>query len=917
MSSSLNDESLLLEFVAESRDHLSSIEPDLLILERDGAQTDAEIINRVFRAIHSIKGASGFFGLEAVKSLSHCMENVLMLVRDGKLIPNPAIMDPLLLGVDRLRLMLDDIQASEQVSYQDVVASLEAVINQEDTGTVNLIPSAEGKDSKESSGSCIFKPDRIAVESAIRNGQNLFLIQVFLDADLLQKERNPLQFMDTLLAVGVVLETILDIAAIPSLEKALESKLPLTFLYATVLEIDLLPEAFDIPAEQFSQLQVEDLFASEITTALPEISSYSSESSQIIDPPAEEKSTPQAQSLPSQKAGASSPATANDSNESIRVKVDLLNRLMDLAGELVLARNQLTRAFQSQSSASNEMGNIIQNVDLVTSDLQEHIMQTRMQPLSSVFGKFPRVVRDLSRQLGKEINLQMSGEEVELDKSILENLSDPLTHLIRNCCDHALEMPDIREKTGKQREGNIFLRAYQESGHLNIEVVDDGAGIDHEKVAQKALEKGVISESELRQLTPQEQVNLIFKPGFSTAEKVTDVSGRGVGMDVVRTNIEQIGGSISVETEKGKGTTILLRLPLTLAIVPSLVISTAQQIFAVPQINLVELVCVTAAQISSKIEKVGSASVLRLRGKLLPLVKLADVLGLEKSYLDAESRQLKPDERESIHDQRLENIAPAFVKERRSNTQSDYNILVLKSGTQQYGLIVDEIRDIEEIVVKPLSLFVKNCKCFSGATIMGDGRVAMILDVGGVIGMAGLSFVELAAEEEKINRDLLLNDPQALKDQEKSSLLFNSSPDEIFAIPLDSILRLEKIKLAQVEKLGNQKFLPYEGKSMTLLFLDEHLPVSPIKADLEEAYLIIPKAGNFKVGIIASTIIDTVDVSVQKDSVMKHPGVLGSAVINNHITLVLSSQGLLSAAGLYNNEDRSEEWQADHLQPLY
>jgi two-component system chemotaxis sensor kinase CheA len=917
VSSSLNDESLLLEFVAESRDHLSSIEPDLLILERDGAQTDAEIINRVFRAIHSIKGASGFFGFEAVKYLSHCMENVLMLVRDGKLIPNPAIMDPLLLGVDRLRLMLDDIQASEQVSYQDVVASLEAVINQEDTGTVNLIPSAEGKDSKENSGSYLFKPDRIAVESAIRNGQNLYSIQVFMDADLLQKERNPLQFMDTLLAVGVILETMLDISAIPSLEKALETKLPLTFLYASVLEMDLLPEAFDIPLEQFAQLQVADLFESEIIVTAPDIISHASEPNKTIEPPAEEKSITQTQPLPSQKAGASSVATTNDSNESIRVKVDLLNRLMDLAGELVLARNQLTRAFQSQSSASNEMGNIIQNVDLVTSDLQEHIMQTRMQPLSSVFGKFPRVVRDLSRQLGKEISLQMSGEEVELDKSILENLSDPLTHLIRNCCDHALEMPDIREKTGKQREGNIFLKAYQESGHLNIEVVDDGAGIDHEKVAQKALEKGVISESELRQLTPQEQVNLIFKPGFSTAEKVTDVSGRGVGMDVVRTNIEQIGGSISIETEKGKGTTILLRLPLTLAIVPSLVIRTAQQIFAVPQINLVELVCVTAAQISSKIEKVGSASVLRLRGKLLPLVKLADVLGLEKSYLDVESQQLKSDDRKIIHDQRLENIAPEFVKERRSNTQSDYNILVLKSGNQQYGLIVDEIKDIEEIVVKPLSLFVKNCKCFSGATIMGDGRVAMILDVGGVIGMAGLSFAELTAEEEKINRELLLDDPRSLKAQEKSSLLFNSAPDEIFAIPLDSILRLEKIKLAQVEKLGNQKFLPYEGKSMTLLFLNEHLPVSPIKADLEEAYLIIPKAGNFRVGIIASTIIDTVDVSVQKDSAMKHPGVLGSAVINNHITLVLSSQGLLSAAGLYNNEDRSEEWQADHLQPSY
>ncbi|WP_373531353.1 chemotaxis protein CheA [Vampirovibrio sp.] len=907
MASSLNDESLLLEFVIESREHLLSIEPDLLVMERDGAETDADIINRVFRAIHSIKGAAGFFGLEAVKSLGHCMENVLMLVRDGKLLPSPLVMDPLLLGVDRLRSMLDDIQASEQVVYQDLVDQLENVIHGgPNTSAPVQISTVEGAPKDEALS--YFNPDRIAVESAVRNGQTLYSLKVFMDGDLSRKDRNPLQFMDTLLGVGIVLDTMLDISGIPSLAEALSSPLPLRFLYASVLELDLLPIAFDIPAEQISRLQVNELFGTEASN---EVKTQSTESAQASD----EKQTTTTETpkkQPKNTAGGSV-----DSNESIRVKVELLNRLMDLAGELVLARNQLTRAFQSHNQSNSDLGNIIQNVDLVTSDLQEHIMQTRMQPISSVFGKFPRVVRDLAKQLHKEIGLEMTGEEVELDKSILENLSDPLTHLIRNCCDHALEKPDVREKNGKPKEGSIFLRAYQESGHLNIEVVDDGAGIDHEVIAQKALEKGLLTEATLRQLSPQEQVNLIFAPGFSTAEKVTDVSGRGVGMDVVRTNIEQIGGSINIETEKGKGTTITLRLPLTLAIVPSLVVSTADQVFAVPQINLVELVCVTTAQISSRIEKVGSASVLRLRGKLLPLIRLSDVLGLEKYYLDPQSQLLKVDERETIHDQRLESTTPAFIPERRINPQGDYNILVLKSGNREYGLIVDEIKDIEEIVVKPLSQFLKSCKCFSGATIMGDGRVAMILDVGGLIGMVGLSFGEVAAEEEKRNLSSKLANSQTLQGEKKSSLLFHCAPGEIFAISLESILRLEKIKLSSVEKLGNQRFLPYKGLSMKLLFLDEHLPVSPIQESLEEVYLIIPKGGNSKAGIIASSIIDTVDVAVEKDGSIKHPGVLGSAVINEHITLVLSSEGLLSAAGLSYKEDRSAEWPADPLQLSY
>lgn len=913
--SSLNDESLLLEFVAESREHLSTIEPDLLSLERDGGNTDPATINRVFRAIHSIKGASGFFGLEALKSLSHGMENILMLMRDGKLLPAPSVLDPLLVGVDRLRLMLDDIHNSESIQYRDVLQSLETLISGEypaapQTVTLATQPGEPGEATKKS----VFQPDHIAVETAMRNGQKLFSIQVFSDADLCARERNPLQFMETLITTGVILDSALDISEITGLDSALDANLPLLFLYASVLEKDLLSLTFDIPEAQITPLQVTDLFVSETAPepaketpaaqpAAPEVrpSLTNTEEISLADKPG--------------KSVVKATSSNTDSNESIRVKVDLLNRLMDLAGELVLARNQLTRAFESQeTSKSGGLKTIIQNVDLVTSDLQEHIMQTRMQPIASVFGKFPRVVRDLSKQLGKEIELQMSGEEVELDKSILENLSDPLTHLIRNCCDHGMEMPEAREQSGKPRQGAIVLKAYQESGHINISVTDDGSGIDHEKIAKKAMEKGLITEAGLRQMSPQEQVNLIFLPGFSTAEQVTDVSGRGVGMDVVRTNIEQIGGSISIETEKGTGTTILLRLPLTLAIIPSLVVETEQQTFAVPQINLVELVCVQTSQIASRIEKVGSAPVLRLRGKLLPLIKLSSVLGLDETYEHPHHDQLALERRDNIHDQRLLEDHPNLVRERRYDTQSDYNILVLKSGTQQYGLIVDKIRDIEEIVVKPLSQFLKNCKCFSGATIMGDGQVAMILDVSGIVATSGLCFSEINAEEERRNQETALN-LSNLRQDKQSILLFHSAPNEIFAVPLSSILRLEKFQVNAVEQMGHRKFLPYQGKSLQLIFLDDHLPVSPVAPELQEAYLIIPTFGDGLTGIVASRIIDAIDYSVQlEDSFIEHPGVSGSAVINNHVTLFLDPQGLFKSAGICKTTKRSTEWPADHFQ---
>ncbi len=949
---SLMDESLIQEFLTESREHLSSIEPDLLTLEKDGANTDPEIINRVFRAIHSIKGAAGFFGFEALKKLSHVMENLLMQIREHRISPNPAVIEPLLLGVDKLNLMVGDIQNSETVPYMDVAERLETILangGASDTSAPSTSKTSNNAAQEPQTASTMSghsnefyaEPDQL--EGCKSRGQSLFALE-YHTSDLTQNQQSPFTLMEQLHSFGVVLDCMWETETFGNLETCLEKDGTFQILFASVLEADLLSQALGLPENRIKALTFSMVGSNPQTPPLVTVSAASTNGT-MANAAASEGSlktetaaigsvmmAPELPETPSQESPRAStpnqpppmstdnssvheepkakvdpqpqrksPNPGSESMESVRVRVDLLNKLMDLAGEMVLSRNQLLRTVSKDETQGSGLSNIVQNIDLITSELQEHIMQTRMQPIGSVFGKFPRVVRDMARQLNKEIELQMSGEDVELDKSIIESLSDPLTHLIRNCCDHALEPPEERKKAGKPTTGTIILRAFHQDGQINISITDDGRGIDHHKIGQKALKNNLVTEAELNRMSPQEMVNLIFLPGFSTAETISEVSGRGVGMDVVKTNITKLGGHIHTDTEIGKGTTFTLRLPLTLAIIPSLIVGVSNQRFAMPQINLVELVCIRATEIASRIERVGSASVLRLRGKLLPLIRLADILGLERTYTDPASGQPKPDRRREIGDKRkatehhlLEMLEKRDTNRRRQN--SDYNILVLKVGVNQFGLIVDELFDTEEIVVKPLSGYLKQCKCFSGATIMGDGRVAMILDPGGILAYSGVSLEEIDAEKRRLEE---AQNNKAANTTKRTLLLFHNALDEIFAVPLSSILRLEKFNMDRIERIGHKEFLTYYGKGLPLIRLEHYLSVNPMPHTQEDAYLIIPKDGNGAAGIIASRIIDTVETDVVLDSSLATDrGIEGSAIVNDHLTLFIEPNGLLERAGI-------------------
>jgi two-component system, chemotaxis family, sensor kinase CheA len=915
------DDGLVQEFVTEAKEHLGTIEPDLLQMEKDGKAVGQEVINRIFRAIHSIKGASGFFGFERLKRLSHVMESVLMQVRDGQKDPTPALVEPLLKGLDRLNQMVEDIDNSETVPCDEEIALLDSILTGKpvEAGSVSApttseVPAAPSNANTlvvteadipsigESGDPSVYTlaPNRYvfckeSVAEAARFGQHFYQIELLPASDLVERKRTLTELVDLLLTAGCLYEAspFNSPARIPDDVEGLAN---IVLFYSSVLEMDLLCLSFDLDESRIKVISVDNALGKH---------SEDDALQAIVATQIEQKEKAEKQPDPKAKSKATNPAGEN--TETVRVRVDLLNRMMDLAGEMVLSRNQLLSTLEAHSGSIPGLAGILQNVDLVTSDLQEHIMQTRMQTVGTVFNKFPRVVRDIAKTLGKEIHLEMSGEDVELDKSIIESLSDPLTHLIRNCCDHGVEKPTDRVKNGKPAYGTIQLKAYHEAGQINIAIIDDGKGIDPHRIVQKALLNGAITENDVKKMSPQDMVNLIFLPGLSTAEKVSDISGRGVGMDVVRNNIEQIGGSIQIDSTYGEGTIMLLRLPLTLAIIPSLVVGVENQKFAMPQINVVEMVRVMARDLNQRIEQVGSASVLRLRGSLLPLVDLARVLeitrtteidgicGPDRRLHIADIRQQAALEDELNDDSKPEN--------RRLQPKSDINIMVLKAGKYRYGLIVDELFDIEEIVVKPLSNMLKNCKCFAGATIMGDGRVAMILDASGVMAHAKLSFSDLENLNEQIEEDIETDDSNL----KESVILFNIAPEEVFAISLSAVLRLEKINTKDIERIGSREFLPYRGQGLPLLRLENHLPIGRSQP-AETAYLIIPKVATHTdqnlVGLVVTDIVDTLEVSVKLQSTFgDNPGVMGSALVNNHMTIFIDANPLLRHAGFIGADE--------------
>ena len=577
--------------------------------------------------------------------------------------------------------------------------------------------------------------------------------------------------------------------------------------------------------------------------------------------------------VPGKSDGSPRPEPAKKS-DNIRVDVALLDKLMNLVGELVLARNQVLQ-FANDTWQDATFVATSQRLNLITMELQEGVMKTRMQPINNIWGKFPRMVRHLASVCSKQVRMEMEGQDTELDRTILEAIKDPLTHIIRNSVDHGIETPEERTALGKPPEGRLFLRAYHESGQVNMEIVDDGKGIDVDRVKARAVERGLITAPDANRMSDREVMQLIFAPGFSTAAQITNVSGRGVGMDVVKTNIERIGGTVDIQSHKGQGTTLKIKIPLTLAIIPTLIVESGGERFAVPQVSLVELVRLDGPRSLQKIEHIHGAPVYRLRGNLLPLVYLNDVLALK----GATSR---------------ERVRKAAEAKDEAPEDLTINIVVLQAYDRQFGLVVDAIQDTAEIVVKPLGSLLKNLAVFAGATILGDGRVALILDV---LGTAQASRV--LSEHRGANR-AADDHAERAAGEATQLLLFRCGADRRMGIPLDSISRLEEFDRTRVETTGSQLVIQYRGSILPLLSMSEALGVQPCAAAADEPLqVLVYQQGGSQVGIVVDEIVDVVEENLVVHRRRNgHGPVVGSAVIGGKVTDIVDVEQVVSGSGV-------------------
>jgi two-component system chemotaxis sensor kinase CheA len=508
-------------------------------------------------------------------------------------------------------------------------------------------------------------------------------------------------------------------------------------------------------------------------------------------------------------------------------------------------------------------------------------MKTRMQPIDNVWNKLPRVVRDLAVSCGKQVRVEMEGKDTELDKSLIEAIKDPLTHVIRNSVDHGIEPPEKRVSAGKPAEGRLLLRAYHEGGSVNIEVSDDGGGVDLDRVKRKAIERGLIGRDQANQLSERQAVELLFTPGFSTAQKVTNVSGRGVGLDVVKTNIEKIGGTVDIVTLPKQGTTIKIKIPLTLAIIPALRITSAGDHYAIPQVNLLELVRLEGDQARKGVETIHGAPVYRLRGNLLPLV-----------YLNRELRIAE--ESEALRNGQSANGAG----EGEALDDFAVNIVVLQADDRQFGLVVDNINDTEEIVVKPLGKLLKGLTTFAGATIMGDGRVALILDV---MGLAQRASVITAVREHSMADTTVRS--HTVTQERRNLLLFRSPDNGRMAVPLTLVTRLEEFPAEAVERAGNQEMVQYRDDILPLIPLGSLLPErrrqvrhasgkdAARKGTIE--VIVYSGANRRSVGLVVDQILDIVEDDQEIQQTGTREGLLGSVVIQGKVTEVVDLEGLL------------------------
>jgi two-component system chemotaxis sensor kinase CheA len=803
---------LIGEFLTETNESLEELDLDLVNLEQN--PNDKDLLGKIFRLMHTIKGTCGFLSLPRLEKVAHHAENVLGRFRDGDLEVTPEYVTLIFDSIDAIKFIVGNIAETGNEPDGDdseIIEELDAVYEGREVGA-GVTPAA--------------------APAASGGGEA-------------------------------------DLDSMDDTNRALE--------------------------EEVRRIEAE-MAAGNIPSTEAEAKAAKEEKEEAKAAPAPEPE-PKAEEKPVAPAVAPTVNTPPKQVETLRVSVDVLENLMNMVSELVLTRNQL---MQIQRATPGEGGftTPLQRLNHVVSDLQEGVMKTRMQPIGNAWSKLPRIIRDLSMELGKKIDLEMIGKETELDRQVLELIKDPLTHMVRNSGDHGIEDPETRKAAGKPETGTIVLRAYHEGGHINIEIADDGKGLPLDKIKEKIIANGLATDAELDEMSNQQINQFIFKAGFSTAEKVTSVSGRGVGMDVVRTNIEKIGGSIELKSVEGKGSTFVIKIPLTLAIVSALIVQAGQERFAIPQLAVRELV-MTSDTADNQIEHIKGTPVLRLRDTLLPLVSLSELLQLKTPTSNIQEHietlaQNTPEEPDAE--------ASRPLPEPANDDNRNKYIVVAQVGTYAFGIIVDKVFDTEEIVVKPVAKILRDIELFSGNTILGDGTVIMILDPNGIANATGE--IEAADNDADAKHAVQMetgNDKIPL-------LLFRVGDATPKAVPLSLVARLETVKYSSVEHSGNKAMIQYRNQLMPLITFDGSPVIQP--DDKTDAPILVFTDKDRSMGLIVDEIIDITEEHIDVQISGESKNLYGSAIIQGKATDVVD-------VGYYLASTTDGDWFKDHGDDAY
>jgi two-component system chemotaxis sensor kinase CheA len=836
---------IVSEFLVESHENLDQLDRDLLALEQNPGSR--ELLASVFRTIHTIKGTSGFLAFHKLEKITHVGENLLSRLRDGRIELTDERATQLLQMVDAVRGLLASIEAcgtEGDADHSGLIERLSALL--EDGAAADAVAASTAA------------AQSAAQAAAAADDEPVVAVPAPAAPPAVEQIAEP--------AAEQVAEAAEPAAAGTGTKRRATKKAAAAPAAATpAAPAAAAPATAAAGAPPIGEVLVGAGAATkdavEIARMEQGLGDQRPIGSILVD---------QGQTTPAAVDHALETQSAHRSvvDSSVRVDVELLDSLMRLVGELVLARNQLVSRLDDTTDTTKDssLARSAQRLSLVTSELQEQVMKTRMQSVDAVWSKMPRVVRDLAKTCGRLVRLEMDGRETELDRSVLEAIKDPLTHLVRNAVDHGIETPEARKAAGKPAEGVLRLRAYHEAGQVHLEIIDDGAGIDPAKISAKAVERGLVSQAQLAAMTQREIMHLIFLPGFSLAAKITNVSGRGVGMDVVKTRIEAIGGSVDVTSRLGKGSTFRLTIPLTLAIIPALTIGCAGRRYAVPQVSVLELVRLSGEHARGGIELISGAPVYRLRDMLLPLVRLDEQLGLVP---------FGTSDGASDADSTLDGERGGFI-------------VVLHAEQQRFGLVVDDVLDTQEIVVKPLGRHLKGIPVYAGATILGDGSVVLILDAATLARRSNVLANAQGAATVENDKDTEVVDPV---------LVVEVAGDRRAAIPLEMVTRLEEIQAKSIERVGGREVVQYRGHIMPLVRLSTLLGAyGDSGSEGTGVQMVVYTRGERSVGFVVERILDIASERIGTRSDIDDHALVGSIVVGDKVVELLDMESAVLAA---------------------